>query len=343
MAEEDEANGEAPKPPKTKADDNPWYLLATLYGVPEPKNPGLFAKNRRSWNRYFAVNLDEEMRTRLINERGYAQEEFPHSLPVEERQRIKTDFASRCADVGRSFPLPKSKSNIDYTNVQFAQAVDFNKYLFHNSCFRNASFKRQANFSGATFFGPTLFEGACFSSLVEFDGADFAFGPIFARATFSDLTSFGGTTFCENTHFGTASFGGFTSFAGATFLDRRNRERVIKTTFDSAIFKEAAAFNGATFSDVEFSGAKFYKLVSFVNTIFVMSSQFDNAKMKGETSFERATFEAEPPAFFNTKLHQGTVWRAYQTLAETQEQGSGRALHRRLCLPQARNGRVEKA
>ncbi|MGQ0444760.1 MAG: hypothetical protein ACT4O2_06465 [Beijerinckiaceae bacterium] len=25
------------KPPKIKAEDNPWYLLATLYGVPKRK------------------------------------------------------------------------------------------------------------------------------------------------------------------------------------------------------------------------------------------------------------------------------------------------------------------
>ena len=32
--------------------------------------------------------------------------------------------------------------------------------------------------------------------------------------------------------------------------------------------------------------------------------------MKGETSFEGAIFDKEPPRFFGAKLHQGTVWRA---------------------------------
>jgi hypothetical protein len=31
--------------------------------------------------------------------------------------------------------------------------------------------------------------------------------------------------------------------------------------------------------------------------------------MKGETSFEGAIFDKEPPRFFGAKLHQGTVWR----------------------------------
>jgi hypothetical protein len=37
-------------PPKIKAEDKPWYLLATLYGVPEPKNLELSAKNRGVWD-----------------------------------------------------------------------------------------------------------------------------------------------------------------------------------------------------------------------------------------------------------------------------------------------------
>jgi hypothetical protein len=41
--------GREETPPKIKAEDNPWYLLAMLYGVPESKNPELFANNRRAW------------------------------------------------------------------------------------------------------------------------------------------------------------------------------------------------------------------------------------------------------------------------------------------------------
>jgi hypothetical protein len=33
-------------PPKIKAEDNPWYLLATLYGVPEFLDQKLGEKNR---------------------------------------------------------------------------------------------------------------------------------------------------------------------------------------------------------------------------------------------------------------------------------------------------------
>jgi hypothetical protein len=31
--------------------------------------------------------------------------------------------------------------------------------------------------------------------------------------------------------------------------------------------------------------------------------------MKNKTSFEKAKFRSEPPQFFGTKIHEGTVWR----------------------------------
>jgi hypothetical protein len=49
--------GEA-KPLKIKAEDNPWYLLATLYGAPKGDGDELQAKNRAAWNRYFAAALN---------------------------------------------------------------------------------------------------------------------------------------------------------------------------------------------------------------------------------------------------------------------------------------------
>ena len=52
------------KPPKMKAEDNPWYLLATLYGVPHDLHDEIWDRNRRDWNRYFAVSLDDETRAR---------------------------------------------------------------------------------------------------------------------------------------------------------------------------------------------------------------------------------------------------------------------------------------
>jgi len=64
--------GEA-KPPKIKAEDNLWYLLATLYGVPREDGDGLIERNRRAWNYYFAANLDEETRRKLVEQKRHSE------------------------------------------------------------------------------------------------------------------------------------------------------------------------------------------------------------------------------------------------------------------------------
>lgn len=61
-----ESGAGEPKPPKMKAEDNPWYLLATLYGVPDEDDDGLREKNRVAWNRYFAANFNEFRRAQLV-------------------------------------------------------------------------------------------------------------------------------------------------------------------------------------------------------------------------------------------------------------------------------------
>ena len=58
------------KPPKKKAEDNPWYLLATLYGAPERWGDELQVKNLTAWNRYYASSFDEKVRTNLSRRSG---------------------------------------------------------------------------------------------------------------------------------------------------------------------------------------------------------------------------------------------------------------------------------
>jgi hypothetical protein len=64
-ADKRESDAAEQTPSKIKAEENAWYLLATLYGVPVYSNDELQAKNRAKWNRYFAGNLDGVTRTKL--------------------------------------------------------------------------------------------------------------------------------------------------------------------------------------------------------------------------------------------------------------------------------------
>ena len=50
---------------KVRAEDNPWYLLATLYGQPTARDDELAKRNRVAWNRYMASAIRDETQIRL--------------------------------------------------------------------------------------------------------------------------------------------------------------------------------------------------------------------------------------------------------------------------------------
>jgi uncharacterized protein YjbI with pentapeptide repeats len=282
-----------PKPPKKKAEDNPWYLLATLYGVPKFEDRELHAKNRIAWNRYFAANLGEETRTKLIVEKRHPAEELTSSSP-EELQEVATAFAKRSMASGKELALPVSGAGVNFSDVQFEQYAFFEGYLFStDSLFLGATFSDKTSFDGATFSRGALFGGATFSHGAHFGGATFSGWSNFAHATFSGGGAyFDSATFSVLADFGGATFSGWSNFADATFSDL--------VSFCGATFSGETT----TFSDVAFSG-----VADFGKATFGGTSSFVNAEMKGETSFEGAMFKTAPPKFFGAKLHQGTVWR----------------------------------
>jgi hypothetical protein len=96
-------------PPKVNAEDNPWYLLATLYGVPLNLQDKTQGRNRCAWNRYFAENLDGEKRVRLIEEKLYPQEELTPFSETELRA-FKNAFAERSKGSKGHTELPASDS-----------------------------------------------------------------------------------------------------------------------------------------------------------------------------------------------------------------------------------------
>jgi uncharacterized protein YjbI with pentapeptide repeats len=297
-----------PKPPKKEAEDNPWYLLATLYGVPEQENQALQDRNRIAWNRYFAANLDEETRARLVHERGPPAEELT-PFSQEELLEVATAFAERCKAPAKELALQASDAKIDFSNVKFEQDAFFGRYLFSWTHFVGAAFSGVAHFVGATFSGPAVFDGATFSGVasfygatfsggVSFDGAAFSCEARFGGATFPDVATFQGTAFSSRADFGGAAFSGPAFFSGAAFSG-------------GAFFRGAATFRGAAFSGgAYFIGATFSGRADFCKVTFGETTSFVNAEMKGETFFDGAIFDKAPPRFFNAKLHQGTVWRS---------------------------------
>src|ERR1700730_11124619 len=207
----------AQTPLKIKAEDNPWYLLATLYGVLTAGDDNLKAKNRIAWNRYFAANLDEEARTKLIEEKRHPAEELTLFSP-DELQEVATAFAERSKASPKKLALPACNANIDFSNVDFERDAFLSRCLFSGEAyFKGATFSGGADFDGATFSGQAAFVRASFSRWSDFDGATFSGEAGFEDATFSGEASFHTATFGEKSSFVNAEMKGETSFKGAIF------------------------------------------------------------------------------------------------------------------------------
>jgi len=114
--EKPESGAGKAKPLKIKAKDNPWYLLATLYGVPKRVDDEVYAgelgyedelqaRNRVTGNRYCAARLDDKRRAQLIEEKRHSAEELTPFVP-EGLPDVEEAFTKRCKDSAKALALP---------------------------------------------------------------------------------------------------------------------------------------------------------------------------------------------------------------------------------------------
>jgi Pentapeptide repeats (9 copies) len=220
-AEEPESKAKEPKPPKIKAEDNPWYLLATLYDTPNVRKP---AENRRAWNRYFAARLHPETRAKLFAKKRHAEEELKLFSP-EELREIKVAFVKRCKGSANTLALPQSDWSIDFRHVQFDKPVTFEGFLFADCSFVGAVFSPgvHARFNNATFIRDVSFKNAIFYDEARFNNIRFLAerfpaGPDpemdFSGATFHRQAFFEGAVFA-----GTVLFMNRVTFGAGTATD----------------------------------------------------------------------------------------------------------------------------
>lgn len=258
------------------AEDNPWYLLATLHGVPDGQDKERRqARNRVVWNRYYASRWTDKDREWLTG-RVAAEELKP--FDDQERMAIQQKFANRAR--GRQIDLPDPAHDVIFNSCCFHDNVSFRHYVFARAYFSLAAFAGHADFDSTTFAEFACFSGATFARQAHFFSATFARGAHFFSATFAESLRFDGATFVEAADFKSATFTGNARFCSATFA-----------------------------SNVDFGIATFAGHVDFRIVTFNAMVIFTNADMKAPTDFGGCRFQKYPPQFPGAKLHEGTVWR----------------------------------
>lgn len=262
--------------PRISAENNPWYLLATLHGEPSSVDDELAIKNRVTWNRWIAAKIPDDVKASLLEAARYSADELT-PLPEEERRDIQSK-------IGNDVPNETDFSDLEFKKPFFAAGFFFPE----NTNFSGATFSEEANFDMATFHKSATFVRSTFSGHASFSSVTFSQAADFSRANFWQIANFVRATFSEFAGFVSATFGEDARFVSVTFSG--------PTRFESATFHQEAVFGGATFSDdANFERTTFYEYAGFRSATFSgFAAGFRSATFFRVADFERATFWGRP-------------------------------------------------
>ena len=268
------------------ANQNPWYILMTLYGEQEGDEIDweLAEKNRKLWNAWVCQGMDEAERHAIADKIRIDRSETDWTS--EKRRDVNARFAAEWQrrNGDKSPPdMPKAEEVIDLSEIAFSNTVVLEKAIFGAANFSRATFTQDAYFPHATFTQDAYFFGAIFTQDASFSGATFTQGASFSVATFDASAIF------QN-----ADFAGLVDFRG--WRDPQ----------DDA--SEPAHFGTETI----FSGAHFHKRADFFRRRFgpydrpTETLTFANAIFDAPVSFEEAEFPHLMPVLTNTTLPEST-------------------------------------
>ena len=271
---------------KTPAEENPWYVLATIAGEQRSKgfDEDLALKNRAYWNAWVGQHLSAEDKAEIKDRFGRSLfEDTPEWSEVE--PKVTEAFTKRLTGLD----LPDPAKRVNFRNVAFSAPIFFNRFYF----------PALAYFYNATFSEPAFFDNATFSELADFTRATFSKPAVFNDATFSKPTNFTRATFSAYANFTNATFSETAHFTHATFSET--------ALFNNATFSKTAFFDDAIFSAyAKFMSAGFSGPVTFVRTKFSGRADFTDASFDAPCNFREAKFKVAYPDLEGTLLHAKT-------------------------------------
>ncbi len=275
------------------ADENPWYVLATIHGEADAQpdeDSDLTQKNRRIWNAWACQEMDKEDRDKL----AVALELDPDELGPwsnEEQLLVENEFEKR---LGKGSRIPSPAQDVDFEGVEFEKDANFEKFVFSSLAkFFNATFRGDAHFEFVTFCGSAHFEDVTFRREVDFSLATFRGSACFNRATSSGDTGFCQAEFCGSANFEDATFTEGAVFSFATFCGQ--------VCFNRTTFPADAYFDDVTFrGEVYFKDATFHGPTVFTCATFKKSARFSRAKFGFCARFNRATFSGNAHFYIAT-------------------------------------------
>ena len=140
---------------KRKASENPYYILATIYGThANGVDHDTHEKNRYLWNAWACQGLTDTEKDALLK----AKPDLTIPDWTEALEKTAQDaFNKRLPNVA----IPEPSKGIDFSNTHFEETVYFgNGFIFTKATyFGSAIFTKVAYFGGATFTKESSFGG----------------------------------------------------------------------------------------------------------------------------------------------------------------------------------------
>lgn len=252
----------------TPANQNPWYVLMTLYGEQEPgissqERRERWIEGRRAWNAWVWQSIGSAESEAATRKAGLPAAELLNfqrndSLDKEIIARHKQEMERRNVPDFEYPGLPDRNSGYDLQNLYFEHPLRIEQFVFFNLAdFFNCTFAMGISAQKALFAGPSSFARSSFLKVAGFQNTNFDGNASFLTCDFQELAGFNRTrfnaeaefneaAFIKNTDFESATFAGFTHFQEAKFLASDEKERQ-KLDFIDCNFEKPANFLRACF------------------------------------------------------------------------------------------------
>ena len=258
----------------TPANENPWYVLMTLYG--EQKGEEVVRQraddNRRVWNAWACHHLADEDRMRVVAAAGVDVSEAHGWKAIAEsvRERHRWEMMERNGDAFEYRGFPDANDAIGLVGLDCEGAIALEQVIFSQPViFRGTVFKRDVVLRGCVFMQNASFGGAQFTKSAVFDGAMFEHNALFNDAVFDQTAGFDGVAFSRSALFNGAKFSKDVNFQGVEFggtcefqraqFGQRNPQTACQPNFQGGSFTKVASFRDAIFCNQYplLEGAKF--------------------------------------------------------------------------------------
>lgn len=252
------------------ANENPWYILMTLYGEQEGDwgDDDLHEQNRDAWNAWACQAMEDAERIELAEDMELDVETLRAwgSREGEIREKFSQVWLERN---GPDIPCPELPDVADLINmskITFFNIVVLKNVIFTNEAlFLSTTFADVADFSYAKFTRGAFFSDITFAGDAYFSSATFTRDALFSGTTFKGNVYFFSVAFTRDALFSYTTFTSYAYFTKAIFGTKDEITPKSAVTFNNCQFQMPLSFRDAEFRDVypDFSGAILHDSATF--------------------------------------------------------------------------------